>query len=95
MLIPKFSFRTLLLVMLANAGLCLLISLAIRGQSWAIACCAAIGGLVLVFGLYVVVFLLSAPIALLSTALQRMPEPASPFATGAPPPQIMPPREPE
>jgi hypothetical protein len=95
MLIPKFSLRSLLLLMALVGAVSLVISMAVQGQAWAIAVSAALAGLVATFALFVMFFLLAAPMALLVESLGGRPVPASPFATQQPPPQIIPPQEPE
>ncbi len=95
MLIPKFSIRFLLGLMTAVAVFCLIASFAMQGQAWALALCLALGSLLSVFLSYALYFWLTLPLSLLDAALRGPPQPTSPFATDRPPPQILPPQEPE
>lgn len=95
MLLPKFSIRSLLLLMVVAGFVFLTASQAVRGQSWAIAVCIALLSLLLSFVVYTVVFFLAVPAALISQAMETNTAPTSPFATHQPPPQILPPQDPE
>lgn len=96
MLIPKFSLRALLILMVAVGGVSLVVSMAVRGQQWAIACSLAMLGLFITFLVFGLVFLLiGVPLSLLANAITPAPTPSSPFAMQQLPPQIIPPQEPE
>ena len=95
MLIPRFSVRTLLLLTVAVAVYCLCLTLAFSGHLWAIGLGAAIHSVILLLMLHALVFAMTAPIAWAYGSLGKQPAPASPFATEQPPPQLVPPPEPE
>lgn len=95
MLIPKFSLRFMLGLMAVVAVYCLIVSFAVRGHVWAIAINIALASLISVFISYAFYFLLTLPMSLLDQAFQGPRQPTSPFATSQPPPQILPPQEPE
>lgn len=95
MLLPKFSIRSLLLLMVVAGFVFLTIAQAVSGQAWAIAICIALLSLTLSFLVYAAVFFLAVPAALVSQAMETNTVPTSPFATHQPPPQILPPQDPE
>ncbi len=81
MLIPQFSLRWLLALMALCAGISLILSFAIRGQSWAIGAAAALGGIVSLAALYVAAFLGAWLISQAGAGLfGRRPQGQSPFA---------------
>jgi hypothetical protein len=65
------------------------------GDLWTVAFCAGVLALALVFCLFAAVFLAASPLTLLDGALRGRRQPTTPFATAQPPPQILPPEEPE
>lgn len=77
------------------AALSVLASFAIDGQFWAIAVCVALAGAAGIFALHGLTFVVSAPTILIDAALRAQQRPTTPFATSEPPPQIMPPEDPE
>ncbi len=90
MIIARFSLRWMLIAMAALSVVFLFISLAVKGQHWAIALCAAAATFLVCVLIQAVCFLLA---RLLAEATQRLRRPkgdASPFSSG-PPPQIIPP----
>ena len=94
MLIPKFTIRWLLLLMSVCSVFFLVFNFAVRGQQWAIAISLAVAGMVVTFLAYGVFFGLAYILASLFGAVRPRPPGGSPFAAG-PPPQILPPVEPE
>ena len=94
-LIPHFTIRWLLLMMTISSCFFLILSFAVRGQAWAIAVSLSVGSLLLAFLCYAVVFGLAALIAAARGLLRAAPRSDTPFATAEPPPQIIPPEEPE
>ena len=95
MLIPRFTIRWLLLLMTVSSFFFLVLSFAVGGQAWAIAVSLSVGSLLLAFVCYAVVFGLAALIAAVRGLLRPTPRGDTPFATAEPPPQIIPPEEPE
>ncbi len=95
MLIPRFTIRWLLLLMTISSLYFFVLSFAVAGQAWAIAVSLCVGSLLLAFFCYAVVFGLAALIAAGRGLLRPAPRCDSPFATAEPPPQIIPPEEPE
>jgi hypothetical protein len=95
MLIPNFSIRHLLGLMTVLSVVSLVVKLAIDGQQWAIAVSIGLGCLVTMFGMYALTFLIAAPFGMIDSAWRGRPRPANPFATQTPPPQILPPEDPE
>jgi hypothetical protein len=94
MLIPRFTIRGLLLLTFGGSLLSLVFSFAARGQQWAIAVSLAVAETLLAFLVYGVLFGLAYFLASLAGRVVARPKASSPFAAG-PPPQILPPREPE
>lgn len=97
MILPKFTIRLVLLVAVpVLAAVSIVIRYAMEGQYWAIALCVALLMVVEMFLLYAVTYLLTSPLAIVD-AIVRMQQrrPTTPFATSEPPPQILPPAEPE
>jgi hypothetical protein len=81
MLIPQFSLRWLLALTALCAGVSLVLSFAIRGQTWAIGAAAALGGVASLAALYVVAFLSAWLISQITAGLfGRTPQGQSPFA---------------
>jgi len=95
MLLPRFTIRCLLLLMTVSGVLFFVLSLAVRGQAWALAVWLSVGSLLLAFLAYAVVFGLAALVASLRAVLRPAQQTSSPFATAEPPAQIIPPEEPE
>ncbi len=72
----------------------LIVSFALRGRTWAIAVSVAIAVVLLTFLVYAVVFLVGWVFAIVEQEMRKPPEAQSPFASSAPPPQIIPPEGP-
>jgi hypothetical protein len=86
MLIPRFSLRWLLAVMTVCAGVSLVLSIAIRGEPWAIGAAAAIGSVIVLSGLHVLGFLGAwsvSQIEELVLSRRRAEQGVCPFATSA------------
>lgn len=95
MLIPKFSIKHLLIAMTILAAVSLLVKFAIDGHAWAMAIAVALAGIVLTFTLHGLAFVVASPTILIDAALRMQQRPTTPFATAEPPPQILPPQDPE
>jgi hypothetical protein len=95
MLIPQFSIRSLLILTAVCGVACLILSLAIAGQAWAISVSVAIGSLFLMLLLYAVFFLAVWLVVAITARFRRKKIAISPFAQDTPPPQIIAPEEPE
>lgn len=96
MLIPRFTVRGLLLLMTVSSFFFLILAFAVRGRAWAIAVSAGAASLLVAFLGYAVVFGVAYIVASVVNLLRGAgPGPATPFATAEPPPQIIPPDEPE
>jgi hypothetical protein len=95
MLIPRFTVRWLFLLMTVCSVFFLIVASAVRGQLWAIALSVAITSAVVAFLCYGVFFGLAYVLASLFGLVRSRPGGGTPFATAAPPPQIIPPEEPE
>jgi hypothetical protein len=96
MLIPRFSIRSLLLATVVVAIYCLCLTLAINGHLWALGFLAVLNAAIGLLVLHVLVFLVTLPIAWVWGSIQEQQQrPTSPFATHQPPPQLVPPQEPE
>jgi hypothetical protein len=95
MLIPRFTIRWLLLVTTVCAFFFLVVACAVRGDAWAFAVSLSVVSLAvafLVFGAFFgFAFLVTSVVGLLRPSSPR----GTPFATAEPPPQIIPPEEPE
>ena len=94
MLIPRFSIRWLLIVTAVFAAFFFLVSVAVRGEPWAIAVSVALGSLALLVVIHAGFFLVAWLIAEMIGLAWRPQQPESPFATEKPPPQIVPPTDP-
>ena len=95
MLIPRFTIRWLLLLTTLSGVFFLTVSLAVQGKTWAIALSLAVGSVVVAFLLYAAFFGFAFILASMLGGFRQVPGTGSPFATGAPPPQIVPPSEPD
>lgn len=97
MLLPKFSLRQYFAVVTAISVLSLVVVYAARGHDWAFALLVALGTLAATFLLFAVMYVAAAPVAAINSSLRRYAEgqPTTPFATQLPPPQIIPPPDPE
>ena len=95
MLLPKFSIRLLLVTMAALGVLSIAFKYALDGHAWAIASFMALGMLVVMFALYSAAFLIGLAFGAVDAAIRPVPRPTTPFATNQPPPQILPPPDPE
>ena len=96
MLIPRFTIRGLLLLMTVSSFFFLILTFAVRGRVWAIAVSVGVASLLLAFLGYAAVFGVAYLVASIANLLRGTAAgPATPFATAEPPPQIIPPDEPE
>ena len=95
MLIPKFSIRSLLGLMTVSAFFFLVVSLAVQGKTWAVSTSLAIASVLVAFTLYVAFFGVAFIFAAIVGGLRVKPQRATPFATSEPPPQLVPPQEPD
>lgn len=95
MLLPKFSIRLLLAAMAAIGVLSIAFKYALDGRAWAISSFMALGMLGLMFAFYSAAFLIGSVFGAIDSAIRPGPRPTTPFATNQPPPQILPPPEPE
>jgi len=95
-LIPRFTIRGLLLLMTVSSFFFLILTFAVRGRLWAIAVSVGVASLLLAFLGYAAVFGVAYVVASIVSLLRGAAAgPATPFATAEPPPQIIPPDEPE
>ena len=95
MLIPRFTIRWLLGLTAVCSVFFLVLASALRGQFWATALSIAIASAVVAFLCYAAFFGVAYALASLFGVVRMQPRGGSPFATAAPPPQIIPPEEPE
>jgi hypothetical protein len=95
MLMPKFHIKHILMAMTLLAGLCVFVKFAIDGQLWAVSLCVGLAALATIFIVYALTFLAASPLILVDATLRLQQPPTTPFATNEPPPQILPPQEPE
>ena len=93
MLIPRFSLRWLLTVTTVSGVLALILAQAVRGSAWAVGICWTLAALAVNFLLFLGVFLVAWGV-LRASLMWRVKKTASPFATDAPPPQLMAPPDP-
>lgn len=96
MLIPRFTIRGLLLLMTVSSFVSLVLTYAVRGRVWAIAVSVGVASLLLAFLGYAFTFGIAYVVAAAASLLRGTAAgAATPFATAEPPPQILPPDEPE
>jgi hypothetical protein len=94
MLVPQFSIRQMLAIVTALGVFSLVVSLAMRGHAWAMSLVITCVTLLVAFLLYGLCFFAAWCCWLIVGRWTGEPEPQSPFAQDAPPPQIIPPEEP-
>lgn len=88
MLIPRFSLLWLLALVTVSAGVSFVLAYAYRGHEWALGATAGMGGVVLLFLLYILTFLAAWVVSQVEAAVFKgssAGEGGSPFA-GSPPP---------
>lgn len=91
MLIPRYSIRWVLLLMVACALLFFVFAQAVRGQVWAMAISGAVAFAFVCFVLFGVAFLSAYALARATRTLNPPEQPHNPFVSeGALPPQIVP-----
>jgi hypothetical protein len=95
MLIPRFTIRWLLSLTTVAAVFSLVVHLALQGRAWAIAVSVTAASLALAFFLYAVFFAVAYLAASFQGLFRGRPTDGSPFATAEPPPQLVPPQEPD
>ncbi len=95
MLIPRFTIRWLLLLTTVCGFFFFVLAAAVRGSAWAGAISIAVAGLVAAFILYAAFFGFAYILASLFGLARNRSTEGTPFATAKPPPQIIPPQEPE
>jgi hypothetical protein len=93
MLIPRFSLRWLLLLTTVCAVFFLVVRFAFRGDFWAIGLVVTVVTLVVASFTYGLLFSLAFVLAALLRLVRPSSRSASPFATDALPPQVIPPRD--
>jgi len=91
MLIPRFSLRFLLVLTTLSGVFFFVVAQAVRGYPWAIALTAALTAFLGTLVLHAMVFGLAWTITYYWRLLARRESIGSPFATSAPPPQVIPP----
>lgn len=90
MLIPQFTTRQMMLGMTGASAFCLVLWFAVwQKQAWAMAVALSAGSLVLTLIVGMVMFQLSYLLARMLGLLRPPEKPQSPFATDAPPPQLV------
>lgn len=95
MLIPRFTIRWLLGMMVVAGVISLVLAQAVRGDAWAIGTVIGIQSLVLVFFAHACVFAVAWLFAQIRKGLQGEIKATSPFASAGPPAQLIPPTNPE
>lgn len=95
MLIPRYTIRWLLLATTVCGVFSAVLACAFRGQVWAMAVGLGVVSLAVAFLLYGVLFGGAYVVAACWGLLLPRPRGSDPFATAGPPPQILPPEEPE
>ena len=95
MLIPRFTVRWLLFLTTVCAGLAFVVSLGVAGQSWAIALAVTFAAFALMVVFYICAFCLAWASAAGWGLINERRTAASPFAMHTPPPQILPPVDPD
>lgn len=94
MIIPRFTIKTLLGLMVLAAFMSLILAQAVRGQSWAIGVCVGLVSLFVALAAHSLVFAIAWVLAQARRLLDTSPKARSPFASAGPPPQIIPPSAP-
>ena len=95
MLIPRFTIRWLFGLMTVSSFFFLVVSFAYQRQLWAIAVSVAVASVVVVFFFYGLAFMAAWLVASVAGFSRTKTQIRSPFASAGPPPQIIPPQEPE
>ena len=91
MLIPRFSLRWLLLLTTLSGLFFFVVARAVAGNPWAIALAVALSATLGTFVLHAIVFGLAWTMAVSWRFAVARKTSSSPFATSAPPPQVIPP----
>ena len=94
MLIPRFSLGWIFSATTVLAVFFLVVALAVDGKPWAVGVSVALSSLVVIAVIHAFMFFLIWPLTEHRRRVARVRQPDSPFATDAPPPQIIPPNEP-
>jgi hypothetical protein len=89
MLLPRFSLRQLLGLITGCSVLFTIASFAVRGQHWAIAVIAGIGSLLVIFGIYALMFIATLALSVLFGAQKSSSLRQSPFADDSPSPRVI------
>jgi amino acid transporter len=95
MLIPRYSIRWMLGIMTLCGLFFLVVSLGVRGHVWAAAIAIAVAALVLAILVQAVFFVVAYWAAVVAEKLFPKRPQRSPFASHAPPPQLLRPDEPQ
>ena len=95
MLIPRFTIRRLFGITAVCGIFFLIVSFAVRGHLWAASISVALAGLLVLLLVHALFFSMSWVTSLLVGVVQGMKAARSPFAQDTPPPQIIPPEDPE
>ena len=95
MLIPRFTLRWLLGLMVVAGLISLVLAQAVHGNAWAIGLVIGLSSLALVFVAHASVFVVAWLFVQIRKSFVGQPRATSPFATAGPPPQLVPPTSPE
>ena len=93
MLIPRFTLRWMLFVLSVSGVFFLFLSLAVKGQAWAIGVSTAIATMLGILVVHMTFFGAAWVLASLLGFARPRQQPRSPFAQEQPPPQWLPPME--
>ena len=94
MLFPQFTIKRLLLLTAGCAVLFLVMSLALRGQVWAMAISIGVLSLVVAAIFYALAFVITWPLAEFFDFVSKQKKPTAPFAQYRPAPKLLTPEEP-
>ena len=95
MLIPRFTIRWLLMLTTVSAVFFLIVTCAVRGDAWAVSVSLGVVSLAVAFLVYGAFFGFAWLVASVVSVFREGPSRKTPFATAEPPPQIIPPEQPE
>lgn len=95
MILPHFTIRWLLLLTACSSVFFLVVSHAVQGKIWAISLSAAVASVAVAFLMYAAFFGLAFVLASVQNSFSQRRIGGTPFATAEPPPQILPPQNPD
>lgn len=95
MLFPRFTLRWVLTAITVFGCFSFFLGQAVRGRVWAIGISTGLGSVIILLSIYAAFFAIAYLLTDVAGLGRARIRPESPFAVSKPPPQLIPPRDPD